>query len=129
MELLGDQLRDKVRKGRAIKVETVARIGSQMVVIRQSEKLAFSNRYNILQLLALRFLHEHGIVHRDVKPGNIMLCHTDPTTLRLIDFSLAKRFPTSSRLLREGIEQEPAIGIALGTINYASLNAYTNVGE
>src|SRR5690606_3949653 len=32
--------------------------------------------------------HTHGIVHRDVKPGNIMLCADG--TVRLLDFGLAK---------------------------------------
>jgi len=35
----------------------------------------------------LRFLHAHGIVHRDVKPDNLV--YTDERTLKLIDFSLS----------------------------------------
>ena len=48
---------------------------------------------------ALQHLHEHGAIHGDVKPGNIMLC-TDGS-LRLIDFGMAqpiehRRFPFGS---------------------------------
>jgi serine/threonine-protein kinase len=41
---------------------------------------------------ALQHLHEHGVVHYDLKPGNIMLC-TDGS-IRLVDFGLAHPMPT-----------------------------------
>lgn len=38
---------------------------------------------------AVKFLHDHGIVHRDIKPHNIFLT-TDLRTVKLGDFGLAK---------------------------------------
>jgi len=49
-------------------------------------------RYYMYQLLrALDYAHSHGIMHRDVKMGNILV---DPTTkmLRLIDWGLAEYY-------------------------------------
>jgi serine/threonine protein phosphatase PrpC len=37
---------------------------------------------------ALAHMHEHKVVHRDLKPQNIMLC--DDGSLRIIDFGIAK---------------------------------------
>lgn len=50
----------------------------------------FDIRYYILELLkALDFCHSNGIMHRDVKPHNVMIDH-EQRKLRLIDWGLAE---------------------------------------
>ena len=59
-------------------------------------KGAFSNEEAVAIMVpilgALQHAHEHGVLHRDVKPSNIFL-HVDPdghTTPKLLDFGIAK---------------------------------------
>ena len=52
----------------------------------------YDMRYYIYELLkALQYAHSHGIMHRDVKPHNVMIDHSQ-RKLRLIDWGLAEYY-------------------------------------
>ena len=38
----------------------------------------------------IRYLHQHDIVHRDIKPGNILVASDHPLVIQLADFDLCK---------------------------------------
>jgi eukaryotic-like serine/threonine-protein kinase len=55
--------------------------------------------------------HEAGVLHRDIKPGNLFLVSGGATSVRLLDFGVSRfTFPASVRLTKEGL--------AMGTFFY-----------
>lgn len=58
--------------------------------IQQSVRLSIAEVLSIFKALleAVQYMHEHGIVHRDIKSNNIKISSTN--TLKLLDFGIAK---------------------------------------
>ena len=78
------------------------------VRMRTGEPLTLSQKVGIIIDIcdALAFAHEAGIVHRDMKPANVML--TTAGSVRILDFGLARL--VTSELTRSNI--------VVGTMNY-----------
>ena len=66
---------------------------------------------------ALAHAHERKVVHRDLKPDNVMLSRDDEgrTQIRLVDFGIAKVLSDESNLLKEALTQT---GVVVGTPTY-----------
>ena len=52
--------------------------------------------YNLLSGLA--FMHKLGLLHRDIKPNNILV--SENCQVQIIDFGLSRNKPKSNKLMR-----------------------------
>jgi serine/threonine protein kinase/HAMP domain-containing protein len=94
MELLdGDTLADVMSNGQPMPVRDVVIMGIQLA-------------------RALDYAHSRGIVHRDIKPGNLM-CLRGSQTVKVTDFGIA-------HVETAGKEQRTRVGDVLGTPQYMS---------
>ena len=93
MELLeGESLTDRVSRG-ALEPAEVVSIARQMA-------------------LALAAVHDRGVIHADVTPGNALVVSADPIHVKLVDFGLAA-------IAGEGMAEEES-EFVLGTPAYIS---------
>ncbi len=66
---------------------------------------------------ALREAHELGVVHRDLKPGNVVMLHADDDTdfVKVLDFGLVKSFVEGQELEGRAITKQ---GMLMGSPPY-----------
>jgi formylglycine-generating enzyme required for sulfatase activity/dienelactone hydrolase len=89
----GESLRDRLRREPQLPLDDALRVAREAAE-------------------ALGYAHEHGVIHRDVKPENIMLTR-DGNTL-VADFGIARAVGG------DGAEQLTATGMSIGTPAYMS---------
>lgn len=71
LEYLRGGTLDRMIRGGALTVPTFARVASQL-------------------LDAVEYIHRNDVIHRDIKPGNILVSAAQEVSIKLADFGLAK---------------------------------------
>lgn len=112
MQRLGDSVFSRAeRMGGRLPLATLCHVASQ--VVRR-----------------LKTLHDAGIVHRDIKPGNLMFASnaSDQSSqlIYLVDFGLSERFRDILTQNHEDYEEGRSV---IGTPLYASLHALSGVRQ
>ncbi|MFO1310809.1 MAG: protein kinase [Burkholderiales bacterium] len=97
MELVeGATLAEEIKSGKPLNTAEIVEIGIQLA-------------------RALDYAHKRGIVHRDVKPGNIMRL-TDSNTIKVADFGICRIDGSEAN----DSTQQTQVGNVLGTPHYMS---------
>lgn len=73
-------------------------------------------------LCIIEYIHNKGIVHRDIKLDNFMMGINDPHQVYLIDYGLSKAYIHKNKHIKETNNNEP-----IGTYNYMSLNIHNGI--
>ncbi len=95
---------------------------SKMVKARGPLPVAHACLFAHQAALGLQHAHEEGMVHRDIKPGNLMVSRRgDKAVVKILDFGLAKA--TSEGQLDSGLTHE---GQMLGTPDFISPEQIVN---
>ena len=89
-----------------------------------SEGLDFEDAWPIIEGvgLALQYGHEKGIVHSDIKPGNIFVC-TDGT-VKVLDLGISRPIPVANEPESEQTVFDPGTRLGSLTPAYASLEMW-----
>ena len=103
MDLLGSSLQSLMDARGSFSLGTTLQIGIQLVK-------------------RLKFLHEHGLIHRDVKPDNFLIgSGKNSKTIYMIDFGFCKKYNEIDIDSNSKREQRQSI---IGTPNYVSIRVH-----
>ena len=92
-------------------------------LLRDGAPLALPRTLGVASQIAegLAAAHVAGVVHRDLKPGNVMI--TDDDRVKILDFGVAKFFRPVPRWDPEGVTTSNELsssGTTMGTVGYMS---------
>ena len=101
--LVGEDLETRLARERRLDAPTAAAIGYQVA-------------------RGLAKAHAAGVIHRDLKPGNIFLAERDggARVAKILDFGVSKRKTPDDVVVDGDEEYATAVGVTLGTPDYMS---------
>jgi len=102
-DLLGVSLDTYMERLKKFSVKTSCLLGMQMIE-------------------RVEYIHNKGILHRDIKPDNFLMGKSDPETLYVIDFGLSKNYIDRGKHIKQKDKKKMT-----GTVRYASINIHDGI--
>ena len=102
MDLLGPSLDNILQKRKKLRLKSIILLAIQMIEL-------------------LKYIHEKGYTHRDIKPDNFVMDNDKNSKLYCIDFGLAKRYIKKSTGTHISFNKDSRF---CGTARYASIAAH-----
>jgi len=100
INLLGGSLKEKLQVDGSFSLIKTLEIGLQMIEI-------------------IEFIHNKGLIHRDIKPDNFLYDTDNYNKIYIIDFGFCKNFIVNNQHIRE-----KKLHNIIGSFNYASINSH-----
>jgi len=100
--------------------------GESLLDFCDKRSLTVNERIEVFMgvLDAIQHAHQKGILHRDIKPGNVIVCeHEGEAIPKIIDFGTAKALDTT----QTNMKRQTAEGLVVGTPMYMSPEQITGL--
>lgn len=96
----------------------------ELLESKHQNRLSMDDAWPIIESVgqALQYGHEKGVVHSDIKPGNIFIC--DDGTVKVLDFGISRPIPVSAAKESEQTKFDPGERLGSLTPAYASLEMW-----
>ncbi len=101
---------------------------SQVVKSKGPLSWAQATGYILQASRGMEHAHRQGIIHRDIKPGNLLLRSRDDT-IKVADLGLAQIRRDHTALNQQSTEELTTDGMVMGTVDFMSPEQATNVKE
>ena len=89
------------------------------LILKNINSLGLIRKLGLQMLQCIENIHNNGIIHRDIKPGNFLI-DFEKEKIKIIDFGLSKQFVTKDGYHKPNKKHDNIIG----TLRYVSINVH-----
>lgn len=87
------------------------------LILKNINSIGLIRKLGIQMLVCIENIHNYGIIHRDIKPGNFLI-DNENEKIKMIDFGLSKQFINKNGIHKPNRKHDNIIG----TLRYVSIH-------